>query len=78
MSKYKPLEEYLSQVTVTLSYSEIEEILGFSLPESAYSREQWWVNNNTQHTQASAWLEAGWKVKKVKLGEYVTFEQSKV
>jgi hypothetical protein len=76
MSKYKPLEEYLSKVTVTLTYSEIEEILGFKLPETAYNLDQWWENNTSQHTQANAWLNAGWKKESVNLGKDVTFIRS--
>jgi hypothetical protein len=75
MSKYKPLQEYLCQVTVTLSYNEIEEILGFELPESAYTHEQWW-ENDSGHAQAKAWLNVGWKRKSVNLGKDVTFIQS--
>lgn len=73
MSKYKPLEEYLNTVTVTLSYGEIEGILGFKLVDTAYNREQWWENNTNQHTQANAWLNAGWKVQSDDLGKSVTF-----
>lgn len=31
-SKYFPLENYLNQVSITLTYAELEEILGFTLP----------------------------------------------
>ncbi|WP_145047873.1 hypothetical protein [Paenibacillus xylanexedens] len=72
-SKYFPLENYLNQVSITLTYSELEEILGFVLPKTAYKREQWWENNTMNHTQANSWLNAGWKVEKVNLGVDVTF-----
>ncbi|KAA8755033.1 hypothetical protein [Paenibacillus sp. UASWS1643] len=72
-SKYFPLENYLNQVSITLTYAELEEILGFTLPPTAYNREQWWVNNSMNHTQALSWLNAGWKVENVILGKQVTF-----
>lgn len=72
-SKYFPLENYLNQVSITLTYSEMEEILGFELPKTAYRREQWWENNTMNHTQANSWLNAGWKVERVNLGIDVTF-----
>ena len=72
-SKYFPLENYLNQVSITLTYSELEEILGFKLPKTAYKREQWWENNTMNHTQANSWLNAGWKVENINLGVDVTF-----
>ncbi|MDR6776273.1 hypothetical protein UY456_23110 [Paenibacillus polymyxa] len=73
MSKYDPLENYLKGITVTLSYTEIEQILGSELPPTAYERDQWWANNTNNHTQARSWLNAGWKVRTVDLGKSVTF-----
>ncbi|MEK4106882.1 hypothetical protein NST28_22550 [Paenibacillus sp. FSL R10-2791] len=73
MSKYAPLERYLNQASITLSYNEIEQILGFKLPESAYNREQWWSGQTTEHTQAKSWLNAGWKVHNIELSKSVTF-----
>ncbi|MBY0217772.1 hypothetical protein [Paenibacillus illinoisensis] len=72
-SKYFPLENYLNQVSITLTYLELEEILGFKLPPTAYKREQWWENNTMHHPQANSWLNAGWKVERVSLGKEVTF-----
>lgn len=75
-SKYFPLENYLNQISVTLLYDEVEEIIGFKLPPTAYKREQWWENNTMNHPQARAWLNAGWKVANVDLGKSVTFVQN--
>ena len=75
MSKYSAFKEYLKRSQKQkeiLTYNEIEEILGFELPESAHNYRQWWENGGG-HTQANAWLEAGWKVDSVDLGSYVTF-----
>lgn len=45
---------------MVLSFEEIEDVLGFSLPASASKHSAWWANGG--HTQASAWLDAGWLV----------------
>ncbi|MFK7693313.1 hypothetical protein [Paenibacillus sp. HJGM_3] len=80
-SKYDPLKDYLSnRVTLKMTYSEIENILGFTLPPSAYKRKQWWHNethgHEHNHTQLNAWEGAGWKVKDVELGEYIIFHRA--
>lgn len=63
-SKYRPLFEYLCfQKTdeVTLTFDEIEAILGVSLPASACTR-GWWSNRGRGSLQAAAWLDAGYGV----------------
>lgn len=45
-----------------LSFREIEEVLGSSLPRSA-ERPQWWANvtnRETTHVQREAWRRAGY------------------
>jgi hypothetical protein len=47
--KYTPLENYLrdlpeSQREVTLRFEQIERILNFKLPPSAYESRAWWAN----------------------------------
>ena len=66
LSKYEPLEQMLllsAQDNVNITFGEIEAILGFPLPASAYTHRPWWANGG--HTQASAWLNAGYKVVQV-------------
>lgn len=72
MSKYDPLRDKLSQIPQnisekTLAFSEIEIILGFKLPGSAYNHRPWWANPSStkDHPYAQAWLGAGWKVETV-------------
>jgi hypothetical protein len=80
MSKYDPLNEYLAQLgrdRVKLAYEELERILGDSLPPVAARTRQWWCNNPTGHPQAKAWLDAGWTVETVKLGESVTMARAR-
>ncbi|MFB3164539.1 hypothetical protein ABLO26_24565 [Neobacillus sp. 179-J 1A1 HS] len=59
---------------LTLSINEIEEILEFKLPASAYKYSAWWANESEgTHTHALAWLMAGWKTAEVIPGSKVTF-----
>lgn len=64
--RYEPLQTYLSTVvepTIVMTYDEIEKLIGRKLPNTAYgdSWRQWWANTET-HSQALAWLRAGWRV----------------
>ena len=74
-NKYEPLGEYLQQSKsdeITLTFSQIEDVLGFYLPQSALKYEAWWANGG--HTQADAWLGYGYKVKSFNLvSRKVTF-----
>lgn len=60
--KYGNFQNWLlnnSSEKITLSFAEIEEILGFALPESARTYIGWWANDSS-HSQA-VWLNAGYK-----------------
>ena len=61
---YQPLTSFLltqQNAQVFLSFKEIEEILGRKLPPHAYENDTWWTNNPTGHSQAKAWLAAGFE-----------------
>lgn len=76
MTKYEPLTTYLNlhkKERIKLTYSEIEEILGFKLPVSARKDKRWWNNNDCSHSQSKSWGEAGYKTTDVILGESVVF-----
>lgn len=63
-SKYSKLFYFLrsSQIDcIDLTMDEIEEILEFKLPASAYNHRAWWSNSKS-HSQSSAWLDVGFKV----------------
>ncbi len=79
MSKYSPLREYLqhSKVgTVRLDFSDVERIVGFSLPSSAYRHAAWWSNNPKGHSHSLAWVAGGWRSEQVDLpGRRVTFKR---
>ncbi len=66
--EYMVLGNHLNSLNISqviMSFSEIEEILGFKLPESARASyaASWWANDKT-HTQATAWLDVSWKTRK--------------
>jgi len=74
-SKYQPLLEFLQQSNqdeVILTFAEIEEIMNDTLPDSAHKKRAWWSNRSKGALQASAWMEAGYRV------EDVDFEQQRV
>jgi|GEM_PF-5896192 len=77
--KYLPLAEYLrgsQHARVTLTYQELEELLGFTLPASAKRHRAWWGNSIVGHSQAAAWLNEGWRVVGVTTTA-VTFQRAK-
>lgn len=77
-SKYFPLSDYLrerGQEEVTLTFAQIEKLLGNLLPEGARIEPGWWGNRKQGSPQAAAWLGAGYKVKAASLThKRVTFE----
>ena len=78
LGKYYLLGKYLERQSVpeiTLTFQEIEKIIGEPLPPSAYKYPAWWANGG--HIQADSWLNVGFKVRELKLGKSVVFEKSK-
>ncbi len=78
-SVYQPLGAYLARQpgsTHTLTFREVEAILGQPLPSSAYARRDWWTND-PGHSQADyGWLAAGWRVDTVdRRRQAVTFRK---
>ncbi len=80
MSKYEALPQFLARkrrAIQRLSFGEIERVLGFKLPRSAYRHEAWWANNAAGHSHARAWLKSGWRADTIDLaGRKVTFRRS--
>lgn len=77
MKKYYSLYKYLKNLetdSVELSFEEIEKILGFKLPDSAFKFRPWW-GNDYYHSQSGAWLDAGWKITNIALGRTVKFQR---
>jgi hypothetical protein len=83
-AKYLPLAQFLvnsdsNKRSLTLGFSQVEQILKAALPPAAKRHRPWWANSTTGHVQASAWLSAGWRVAKVSFpNESVTFEEFEV
>ena len=81
MYHYGPLRDFLSargDRPVSLSFGEIEEIIGRPLPSSASGAvsRQWWANAPS-HSQARAWLSGGRKAKLNLSTRSVTFSRLK-
>jgi hypothetical protein len=65
-SKYFPLHKFLLEHSrdsskFTLSFREIERIIGVPLPLGARSHQAWWGNATWGHSQSRSWLLAGWR-----------------
>ena len=59
MSKYDPLRIFLENAAkgvseMTLTFQQIETILGFTLPPSARRHRAWWANPGTPHDHPHA------------------------
>ena len=71
MSKYEPLTQFLSAQRaqeVPMSFTEIERVLGFSLPTKASGIRAWWSNNPSNNVMTKAWLAAGFITDRVDMG----------
>ncbi len=82
MAKYNLIYEWLrsktnaGEVVVSITFSEVEKILGVPLPKSARIYREWWANDKTHVQAAGGWMAAGWKVGHANLNsEQVIFEQ---
>ncbi|MGB9960601.1 MAG: DUF7662 domain-containing protein [Candidatus Bathyarchaeales archaeon] len=74
MGKYTALAEYLrsqQQREITLSFKQIENILGFELPISARKHRCWWANDESHVQAREGWMSVGWCVKSASLTEEI-------
>ncbi len=83
MSKYAPLGDHLRKATgneLTLTFDQIEEIIGADLPPSASKHDEWWQNStpgSDTHVQALAWMTTGWRKSRVdRSARYVVFSRA--
>lgn len=63
--KYDGLKRFLKQAKgeqIKLSFADIEGHMQDKLPQSAYKLRPWWANDFS-HSQARAWLHAGWETR---------------
>lgn len=62
-AEYLPLHKYLDgryADTVVLTFSEIEDLIGITLPDLAHSDQSWWDNGDagTASPQSQSWTRA--------------------
>ena len=80
MSKYDPLADHLrgsGEASVSMTFDEIEHIVGTKLPPSAFKHRAWWSNNPINSVITCAWLEAGYKTANVDMpGRKLVFRKS--
>ncbi len=80
VSKYDPLLQYLARSdkgVITLSFAQIEDLLGTSLPPSARCHHAWWANQQVEgHVQSNSWMDAGFRAENLDLnGRKVSFRK---
>ena len=80
-SKYNPLYSHLRRQgteEVTLTFAQIEALIGERLPASARTQRAWWSNRKRGAVQAQAWMGAGYHVEDLDLAQgRVTFRKPK-
>ena len=67
MSKYSPLGDYLRKqraTRVSMTFAEIERLIGAKLPNSQ-RYPAWWSNNPFNNVMTQVWLDAGFKTEEV-------------
>ena len=76
--EYRRLAAHLAartERTTTLTFWEIETIVGGTLPIDAYESRRWWTKPGS--APARPWLDAGWRVESIDvLGRVITFARS--
>ena len=80
--KHAALYEYLEHRyadVVVLTLAQIEDLLGFALPDSARSRQEWWTlpdAHGDTSTCSEAWISAGRTARPNLLARTVAFERA--
>jgi hypothetical protein len=80
--KYQPLYEYLEHRyanTVVLTFAQIEDLLGFTLPDAARVDQEWWANNDpndTSQPHSRSWILASRTAKPNLHAQTVVFERA--
>jgi len=78
--KYRLLTDYLYQREdneVRLTFDDIEKILGFKPPPSAYTHRAFWANAKS-HPIAQSWMSVGFEAVEVNITErYVIFDRKR-
>lgn len=80
-AEYRSLHKYLDgryADTVVLRFAEIEDLLGFALPDLARLRQDWWGNADVDgepSTQSRSWIRASRTAKANLVAQTVAFER---
>lgn len=75
--KYAPLARYFAARNdrrITLSFEQMEGIIGSPLPRSAHNYRAWWANSGQPHSPV--WTVAGYSVTEVVFSKYVVFQRT--
>ena len=67
-NKYFPLQQKLARSkakVVTMTFADIEKVIGAKLPKNSSGQRAWWSNNPTNARITHAWLGAGRRVSNV-------------
>jgi len=79
---YRPLHAYLHgrfADCVVLTFGEIEDLLGFALPDPARAQQEWWANDGAKNSgpspQSRAWTQASRTAKPNLFARTVLFER---
>ena len=70
MGKYRPLNDFLLSKQareVSMTFAEVEAVIGRSLPSSAFTYPAWWANDPTPNRQSEAWMSVGYRTESVDL-----------
>jgi hypothetical protein len=83
--KYLPLDEWFrkqpaTKKNITLTFDQVEEILGEPLPKSAIKLKTWWTNVRPKiQSHRTAWTNHGWAVTEFdQQARWVKFSKSKI
>jgi len=81
-TQYAALHKYLIERyadVVTLTFGQIEDVMGSALPALARTQQEWWTTTEAQsrdHAQSEAWIQAG-RTARPNLGaQIVVFERA--
>jgi hypothetical protein len=81
-AEYLSLHKYLDDRyanTVVLTFAEIEDLLGFTLPDIARLQHEWWANadaNSSPSAQSRSWSQARRTARPNLLAQTVMFERA--
>ena len=81
-AEYLSLHKYLDgrfAQTVVLTFGEMEDLLGFPLPDMAHQQAEWWANpepDGTASAHSRCWTEANRTATPNLVAHHVTFERA--